>query len=893
MQNSKLEPNSIIEKQPPEKQLQVVESLRRFDHLVFRAEDNQEIASLASSWILEQFDEIQTTSLYLYDANTGEHVFLRAVGRGKNTESLTDSYSGISADAALQVEVPWQIFTSEETSFSGSTSNMIARLPIILDNSYLGYLEITAGEINVFDAEMLFHLKQAVDSLAIALNNARQRKIETERRREAELMRDILGALASSADLNQTLEIILVNLRSLVEYDTARLFLLDRTLNATLIEKVHPGDRPGRSTFPASEPMMQELEDKRKPVIVGNILDDGRFHDWPDMQTVKGWMGVPIFAGEEMIGFISLSSLQADHFQQADADVLQVFANQIGRILERAWLHEQTHRQTEELEVLSKITSALGQIDSEESIFPAIIQQITDFYGAIGGTFLFPEKYETGLFVRFSQTPGLTGMTVPPGEDVFWEVLQTGKSRVLTNIPAYLRKHPEEQYIRLLEGCNFAVVTPLKTQSEVMGILLLLFDRESPYISNNLGLLDTITSVFGLFLQRAILLDATEKRLQVRTRHLNALYNISQVAGETLELSNMLEKLLEITLELMGSDSGLIALVDEDQDENPILKLVTEQHLPVELSKYLQEVLIGGFWEELLYETKPLVVPNISEEPRLPASARKIGSSKLNACILAPARVGNRPLGMIGIFNESILEYSIEDITLFMNITDQIGSAIERARLAGQARQAAVIRERQRLARELHDSVTQLLYSQVLFAGAGLRVLDQNKLELTHQHLERIDQGAQQALKEMRLLVYELRPAVYLQEGLIVALQHRLEAVEKRGGINAELNVNGEINIDEALEVALYRIAEEALNNILKHSSANNVTINLYERNNQLLLEIIDDGSGFNLEQVINQGGMGLHNIQERAQALGGTATISSTPHSGTRIIVELGLKSD
>lgn len=891
MQNSELVPNSIIKNQSLEQQLHLVQNLRRFDQLVFNAENNDEIASLALSWILEHFHDISTAALYINDTNISDLVLLHKIGRDSRTDNLPNSYSDIPPSVASQDSNKWQNGVLAETLLSSSKQEVAVGLPITTVDNYLGVLEITSRDPSFFEPQMLIYLKQAVDSLGIALNNAHQRRIETERRHEAELMRDILGALASSADLNQTLEIILVNLRNLVEYDTARLFLLDRTVKATSIERIYPGDRPGRSTFPASEPMVQELEDKRKPVIVSNASNDPRFTDWPDMQAVKGWIGVPIFAGEEMIGFISLGSLQANHFQQVDADVLQVFANQVGRILERAWLHEQTHRQTEELEVLSKITNVLGQIENEESIFPAIIQQIADFYGASGGTFLFPEKFETGLFVRFSQTPGLAGMAIPPGEDVFWEVFQTGKSRLLTNVPAYLRKHSEEHYIRLLEGCSIAGVIPLKTQSEVMGILILLFDHESPYILNNLSLLDTVATVFGLFLQRAIVLDATEKRLQVRTRHLSALYNINQVAGETIDLSAMLEKLLDITLELMGSNSGLIALVDENPD--PVLRLVAQAQLPVELSQFLQDIPIQGFWEELLYETKPLVVPNISEELRLPASFRKIGSSKLNACILAPARVANRPLGLIGIFNESILEYSIEDITLFMNITDQIGSAIERARLAGQARQAAVIRERQRLARELHDSVTQLLYSQVLFAGAGLRVLDQKKLELIRQHLERIDQGAQQALKEMRLLVYELRPAVYLQEGLIVALQHRLEAVEKRGGINAELNVKGEINIDEALEVALYRIAEEALNNTLKHSSANNVTINLQEHNNQLLLEIIDDGSGFDLEQVINLGGMGLQNIQDRAHALGGTAKILSDPGKGTRITIELGLKND
>jgi len=246
---------------------------------------------------------------------------------------------------------------------------------------------------------------------------------------------------------------------------------------------------------------------------------------------------------------------------------------------------------------------------------------------------------------------------------------------------------------------------------------------------------------------------------------------------------------------------------------------------------------------------------------------------------------------LITILPESILGYSIEDITLFINIADQIGSAIERTRLVKKARQAAIIEERQRLARELHDSVTQLIYSQVLFAGAGLRVLDRGNLELLQQNLERIDLSARQALKEMRLLVYELRPLVYLQEGLVTALEHRLEAVEKRSGINAELVVDGELDLDESVELSLYRIIEEALNNTLKHSSAHNVIIRMQESSQELLIEIIDDGCGFDTAHAQRRSGMGLQNMRERTDNLGGEMNIHSLPGDGTRLSVRIGFE--
>jgi signal transduction histidine kinase len=207
--------------------------------------------------------------------------------------------------------------------------------------------------------------------------------------------------------------------------------------------------------------------------------------------------------------------------------------------------------------------------------------------------------------------------------------------------------------------------------------------------------------------------------------------------------------------------------------------------------------------------------------------------------------------------------------------------------LAQQAGIAAVVQERQRLARELHDSVTQLLYSQILFSGASLKVLRQGNADLAQQHLTRIESAAQQALKEMRLLVYELRPSNDLDEGLASALERRLEAVEKRTGINAKLIAGGDLQTDQATAMALYRIAEEALNNTLKHAGASNVLVTLQGIDGEFFLEVSDDGAGFD-PGAPRQGGMGLNNMRERVAGLGGNLEIHSSPGAGARVCVRL-----
>jgi len=235
-----------------------------------------------------------------------------------------------------------------------------------------------------------------------------------------------------------------------------------------------------------------------------------------------------------------------------------------------------------------------------------------------------------------------------------------------------------------------------------------------------------------------------------------------------------------------------------------------------------------------------------------------------------------------------MLDYSVEDVTLFMTIADQIGGSVERARLMHQAELAAVVEERQRLARELHDSVTQLLYGQVLFSGAGLKVLRQENRELAEQHLARIEQAARQALREMRLLVYQLQPSDSLADGLAIALERRLDSVERRTGIDARLGLIGDLDLDEATEMTLYRVAEEALNNTLKHAGAHSVQVNILSLDGKVRLEISDDGCGFDPAAKSGTGGMGLTSMSERSAAVGGKLEVLSAPDQGTRIILEV-----
>jgi signal transduction histidine kinase/ligand-binding sensor domain-containing protein len=210
--------------------------------------------------------------------------------------------------------------------------------------------------------------------------------------------------------------------------------------------------------------------------------------------------------------------------------------------------------------------------------------------------------------------------------------------------------------------------------------------------------------------------------------------------------------------------------------------------------------------------------------------------------------------------------------------------------LRQQERQQVVSEERNRLARELHDSVTQALYGVTLYAEAAAGHLALGHTERSTEHLEAVQDTAQEALAEMRLLIFELRPPVLDEMGLAAALQARLQAVEGRAGVQTAFQTNLGARLPQSLEEGLYRIAVEALNNALKHAQAATITVRLHQQDAQgpVTLTIVDDGIGFDVATAYRSGGMGLAAIAERAAELGARLDVESTPGEGARVVVSV-----
>ena len=375
-----------------------------------------------------------------------------------------------------------------------------------------------------------------------------------------------------------------------------------------------------------------------------------------------------------------------------------------------------------------------------------------------------------------------------------------------------------------------------------------------------------------------------ERRVTDRTRELSALYGVSSVASRAENLETLLDKSLSLTLSAMRSGGGAILLVDESGDDKfTRLQVAAQQGNPLYRMPHTSVLLSqDGIASTVFRQRETMLIPNISTDPRVHEVMQQAGPMTL---VLAPLKAEGKVLGIIGMMRNAEQAYTVEEVALLTTVADQIGISVQRIHLRELAQQNNLLEERQRLARDMHDSVTQYLYGLVTLTEATQGHLEANDVASVRRMLDRIGQTARQALKEMRLFIHQLRPSVLEKEGLIGALQYRLMAVEGRSDVRTRILADDPIRLPRLVENALYQIAQEALNNILRHACAESVIIRFNSEGESIVLEISDDGCGFDPDKV-EAGGMGLQGMRELAEKVGGTLAITSEPFGGTQVKV-------
>jgi signal transduction histidine kinase len=360
-----------------------------------------------------------------------------------------------------------------------------------------------------------------------------------------------------------------------------------------------------------------------------------------------------------------------------------------------------------------------------------------------------------------------------------------------------------------------------------------------------------------------------ERRVADRTRELRTLLGVSQEVSSTLSPQQVLTAGLQALLTLVGADEGAACALSAGAHESQeiVVSLGPLRCEPDELRETIVRADAAG-----AADGKPTVVG--------------LGARDVRALVV-PLHSPEAPLGhLVALLPpaDTLLE---PRQALVASIGQQVSVALGNALLFERASAVATEAERQRLARDLHDSVAQAVYGVSLYARATERLLDAGQVDAARGHLTELQDSARQALAEMRLLIYQARPAALEQGHLAEALRARLDHVESRAGMTAELEVALSAPLGPDVEEALYHVATEALNNVLRHANANRVHTRLETCDGLARLVVADDGQGFDTSSV-GAGGIGLGSMRSRIREIGGRLTIESAPGKGTVVRVEV-----
>jgi signal transduction histidine kinase len=249
--------------------------------------------------------------------------------------------------------------------------------------------------------------------------------------------------------------------------------------------------------------------------------------------------------------------------------------------------------------------------------------------------------------------------------------------------------------------------------------------------------------------------------------------------------------------------------------------------------------------------------------------------------------------GVIGAFyltdKVGAAEFDDGDQQLIEMLAAHAAVALENARLYERSRELSVVEERNRVARELHDSVTQNLFGVVLAAEAASTLLDRD-VDQARAQLQRVQELARAGMEELRSLIFELRPAALADEGLAATLRKHLGILRRVHDQDIALKVAGAPRPGGATDGDVFRIAQEAIHNAVRHAQAQRIEVGLSARNGHLVLTVDDDGVGFDPSAAsLRSRRLGLTSMEERARAVGGTLTIDSRPGEGTRVRLEVG----
>lgn len=386
--------------------------------------------------------------------------------------------------------------------------------------------------------------------------------------------------------------------------------------------------------------------------------------------------------------------------------------------------------------------------------------------------------------------------------------------------------------------------------------------------------------------QFAVLFTEISERKHAETRS-QLLQSLAAALSAALTQNDVIDIFINQGVAQLGADTGTLMVLSEDHTHLELVGALGYSHEVIEKWRRIP----------LNYPTAPITIAIRDQRPLwlgspeeraalVPSTPNLSPEEQHQAWAVLPFRLGDDLIGAIGLGYNRPRTFDEAERTLFLTLTDYCAQALDRARLTEKMRTLAAVEERQRLARDLHDAVSQILFASTSLAESLPQTWDRD-LQQGRESLRHIVNLNRGALAEMRKLLLELRPEAIVRTPFVTLLRHLTSALQAQKEIQVEMEAGTDEDcfLAEEAHIALYRITQEALNNVIKHSAASQLKIDFLYREPYIRLMIEDNGRGFDPHQVSM--GIGMNSMRERAAAIGASLVIESEPGKGTRLTIE------
>jgi signal transduction histidine kinase/DNA-binding response OmpR family regulator len=722
-----------------------------------------------------------------------------------------------------------------------------------------------------------------------------------------------VGALiGSSLDLNHLTDQVLQQLHTTIDFDSATLFLLKGNILEAAASRGLSGHGHGLNVYPKSEQNSAwQVVRHRLPLVINDVTASTYWEPRPELAQVRSWLGVPLVTKERVVGVLTLDKNQPGAFSDADARYLFTLAFQIAIAVENAQLFQEWERQATHLKLINEVNQEITTILDVGTLYHKLGQAIARRLPYDRVALL--EMDSSGDFLLLRACYG-RGQRYPRPGDGYRQPVRAGLIGrcVDTKRPLLVKEitGPEEALPGL--EAQSALVVPLIIEVRVEAVLYVDSVQPASFADLDLWTLSNLATNAAALINNARLyhnIDAYSEILQqtieARTRRLHAIRQISQVISQQVSQDQLLavvgERISRIFLPETQSDQGLqvaIGLIEGGQlrvsvifDPDP----AEEWPKIVPGSYRLNYQAVMG---QVIQASRPQILNNV-DWPRL-VDGGGVGERMVeNAVMIVPLTTAGKTTGVLMVQRGQSHSFTVEDLETLESVAFQVASAVEYARLLRKTKEMAIVEERTRLARDMHDGIAQNLAYLLIQVDRCLNLTEPgSQLE---SRLETIGQLMEQNIDELRRNIFDLRP-VELEGKLLVEVLEKLVAeFGRRWNLQTTCRSTGPIgNLSAEVQSCIYRILQESLANARQHAHCRSVTVELSAQPpGWLTLHIRDDGQGFDpaaRPTAVTSGqnrGLGLISMRERAESVGGTVRIISAPGQGAHVMATLPLEAE